>query len=712
MDNKTKRPDDTYMPSEEKFQSGLNTRNLWGNIWRAFYFASILVAILALIVLFMNVINSAFGSIATSFEIDPSELVAEGQSLNELSAEELVAILIEREPNRLPVLVRDNLSILPNEEFTEATLSELRPNGTYPEGYADVTINEIRDADNTAEVLGEFLAGNLSRNQILAIVEEDIVALQVVDAWVLWDALFNYEPTEEEQAQLEALPLEIADIEAQISTLNENIADIEAEVTTLREESASDNATEIRDLNAQVSDLQSEVSSLTSTLNDTQRELTSLITSNVVTDKEANYPDATLVRFHSWIDGRFLQDPMSSVPAQAGIRTALIGSIMMMVIVILVSLPLGVGAAIYLEEYAKDNLLAQIPRAIENGLSNVPMPQWLKNRIIGMSNLNQIIETNVRNLAGVPSIIYGMLGLAIFVRILAPFTSGIIFGVNSNPPPVSRVVSTIEEPEVLGIDLELDDNYQIVSYTGPEFIDEVQAQRLVNTFRRLGTPSVTNTGNLSLERTDQEIGNLFGIRFLDDIPTNADPLEYERVAAGYVELDALPMTLEQFEALAQQLRRITAFTVSGRTVLSAALTLSLLILPVIIINSQEALRAVPSALREASYGLGATKWQTIWQTVLPSAIPGIMTGTILAVSRAVGETAPLIVVGASTFLLTDPTGPFSQFTALPIQIFQWTSRPQGQFQFIAAAAIIILLSMVLALNAIAIVIRNRYTTRF
>ncbi|MEM9954272.1 MAG: ABC transporter permease subunit [Chloroflexota bacterium] len=172
------------------------------------------------------------------------------------------------------------------------------------------------------------------------------------------------------------------------------------------------------------------------------------------------------------------------------------------------------------------------------------------------------------------------------------------------------------------------------------------------------------------------------------------------------------MTIEQFESLGQQLRRVSGFTLSGRTVLSAALTLSLLILPVIIINAQEALRAVPNALREASYGLGATKWQTIWKTILPAAVPGIMTGTILAVSRAVGETAPLIVVGASTFLLTDPNGPFSQFTALPIQVYQWTARPQGQFQFIAAAAIIVLLTMVLVLNAVAIIIRSRFDNRY
>jgi phosphate transport system permease protein len=147
---------------------------------------------------------------------------------------------------------------------------------------------------------------------------------------------------------------------------------------------------------------------------------------------------------------------------------------------------------------------------------------------------------------------------------------------------------------------------------------------------------------------------------------------------------------------------------SGRTLLSAGLTMSLLILPIIIINAQEAIRAVPSSLRQASYGLGATKWQTVWSHVLPYALPGILTGTILAVSRAIGETAPLIVVGASTMITSDPDGPFSGFTALPIQIYNWTSRPQEQFRNIAAAAIIVLMISLLSLNAAAIFLRNRF----
>jgi len=269
------------------------------------------------------------------------------------------------------------------------------------------------------------------------------------------------------------------------------------------------------------------------------------------------YPDARLV-FRSWLTPEFLTRPQSSRPEFAGVRTAVLGSLWVVGIAITFAFPIGVGTAIYLEEYTRSK------------------DHWL----------HRIIQTNINNLAGVPSIIYGILGLAIFVRALAPLTSGAIFGL---------------------------------------------------------------------------------------VPEGV--------------------------------------TANGRTILSAGLTLGLLILPIIIINAQEAIRAVPSSLRWASYGLGATQWQTIWHHVLPSALPGILTGTILAMSRAVGETAPLIVVGASTFITVDPTGPFSKFTALPIQIYQWTARPQDVFRHLAAAAIIVLLVMLLALNATAILLRNRYTLR-
>lgn len=266
----------------------------------------------------------------------------------------------------------------------------------------------------------------------------------------------------------------------------------------------------------------------------------------------ATIPNSEL-SFRSWLTLDFIVSPQSSDPQFAGVRTAILGSLWVILITILFSLPIGVGAAIYLEEYARDN--------------------WF----------NRLIETNINNLAGVPSIIYGMLGLAIFVRALEFFTSGSLFG--------------------------------------------------------YGDPTTAN----------------------------------------------------------------------GRTVVSAGLTLGLLILPLIIINAREAVRAVPASLRQASYGLGATKWQTIWSHVLPNALPGIMTGTILAISRAIGETAPLVVIGASTFIVVDPDSIFSKFTTLPIQIYQWTSRPQAEFRNIAAAAIIVLLILLLTLNATAVLIRNRFS---
>jgi len=274
------------------------------------------------------------------------------------------------------------------------------------------------------------------------------------------------------------------------------------------------------------------------------------------TTSPEKYPDYTFdqVKFQwrAWMSWKFVTSPSSSIPEIAGISTAILGSIWLVVIAVLFAVPVGVGAAIYLEEFAKPN------------------------------RINDLIQTNINNLAGVPSIIYGMLGLAIFVRILEPITSGALFG---------------------------------------------------------------------------------------------------------------------------------DFAPNGRTVLSAGLTLGVMSLPVVIISSQEALRAVTNSLRQAGMGLGATKWQTTRSQVLPVAIPGILTGTILAVARAIGETAPLILVGAAGFITVSPSSPFSQFTALPIQIFQWTSLPQPEWRNLAAAASLVLLILLLTLNATAVILRNRYSRR-
>jgi len=280
----------------------------------------------------------------------------------------------------------------------------------------------------------------------------------------------------------------------------------------------------------------------------------SLLQRTEIEAEVAQIPNGELV-FRNWLTADFVTSPQSSEPLQAGVRTALLGSLWVILITMLFALPVGVGAAVYLEEYAGNN--------------------WF----------NRLIETNINNLAGVPSIIYGMLGLAVFVRILEPLTSGRLWGV-------------------------------------------------------------------------------------------VDPT-----------------------------------TANGRTVLSAGLTLGLLIMPVIIINAREAIRAVPNSLRQASYGLGATQWQTIWHHVLPTALPGILTGAILAISRAIGETAPLVVIGASTFIVMDPNSPFAKFTTLPIQIYQWTSRPQAEFRNLAAAAIVVLMVLLLTLNASAVILRNRYSIK-
>jgi len=157
---------------------------------------------------------------------------------------------------------------------------------------------------------------------------------------------------------------------------------------------------------------------------------------------------------------------------------------------------------------------------------------------------------------------------------------------------------------------------------------------------------------------------------------------------------------------------VRGFADLGQVVLAGALTLALLVLPIVIISSREAIRAVPSSIREASMALGATQWQTIRRQVLPAAVPGMATGSILALSRAIGEAAPLVLLGALTFITFNPEGLDSAFTVLPIQIFNWISRPQEEFKVLAAAAIVVLLVILITMNAAAIILRNRYQRKW
>lgn len=240
-----------------------------------------------------------------------------------------------------------------------------------------------------------------------------------------------------------------------------------------------------------------------------------------------------------WLDWQFLNSFPSRFPNRSGIKSALVGTLYLMVLIALFSIPVGISAALYLEEFA------------------------------GKGKISRLIELNISNLSGVPSIVYGILGLAIFVRFFA------------------------------------------------------------------------------LERS----------------------------------------------------------------LISGALTMSLLILPTIIIAGREAIRTVPMSIRYAALSLGATRWQTTWAHVLPAAFPGIMTGVILALSRAIGETAPLIMIGATAFIPFLPQGLTDSFTVLPIQIFTWIQRPQQEFHQLAAAGIIVLLLALLLMNATAIYIRSRTERR-
>ena len=240
-----------------------------------------------------------------------------------------------------------------------------------------------------------------------------------------------------------------------------------------------------------------------------------------------------------WLSMHLLTDVPSRKAEIAGMRPAILGTLWVIALTAIVAFPIGVGAAVYLEEYAPNN-------------------RWTR-----------LLKLNIANLAGVPSVVYGLLGLGVFVSLL----------------------------------------------------------------------------------------NL------------------------------------------------------GRTVISGALTLALLILPVVIIASQEAIRAVPSSLREAAFALGATRWQVARDHVLPAATPGILTGIILSVSRAIGETAPLLVVGAAAYVTFNPSGLMSKYTVIPMQIYEWARRPQAEFTNLAAAAIIVLLVILLALNGVAIYLRQRASAK-
>jgi ABC-type phosphate transport system permease subunit len=567
--------------ADDLFRERLAARNQQGRVWGSFFYISNFIGLTVLIILLLHILNYTFGLVVVQNAVDPATLA--DRPLAELNETELVNVIVENQPGRLRVMIRDKLSQVPNDQFTLVPVRVAIAGSVYPAEYADA----LFDNNMPIEIQAQILSDNLGTADILDLILEQIIKPTVVQTWTFLQSIFDR-------------------------------ADIEAEVAE-------------------------------------------------------KYPNDSL-EFRAWLNLDFISSSISSSSTTAGLRTALLGSFWIISITAVVGLIIGVSAAIYLEEYATDN--------------------WL----------NRLIEINIRNLAAIPSVIYGMLGLAVFAQAIGVLTGGYLFGVNLPTQSEDQIVIAVQdalEQETLSGNARVTFTTEVSKLTGEDAISQYMIEAI-------------NTDVL----TDEELINLFRLFHSYRLVSAANLSTFSNPPAEKVVNDLASviapdkLTVEGGAKLAAALQTYGTFNTNGRTVVSAALTLALLILPVIIVNAQEAIRAVPRSIREASYGLGATKWQTTSRQVLPAALPGILTGVILAVSRALGETAPLLVVGASTFIGIDPNGPFSKFTVVPIQIFQWTARPELEFRSVAAAAIIMLLVTMLLLNAVAIILRNRFTVRY
>ncbi len=359
----------------------------------------------------------------------------------------------------------------------------------------------------------------------------------------------------------------------------------------------------------------------------------------------------------SHLSWSFLTSPPSRKAAQSGMGPAIWGTIWVCTACAIFALPLGIATAIFLEEYRPKRAIAQ--------------------------RLHGFIQLNIANLAGVPSIVYGILGLTLFVQAFGLFGSAL--------NPTLRI----------GVD------------TYEQFLDEagnfliVEAGEPINTTRLVtGMTAYTDIGGdpVTLRVVDDK--ELDAIRANVDETTvgmNEDHADEVRLAAltGVVHEMTEPQRIESKRWYYLQLP-------FGRGVLAGALTLVLVILPIVIISSQEALRAVPGSLREGALALGATRWQMIRRATLPAAVPAMCTGSILAMSRAIGEAAPILVIAGIVYITFAPRHLMDDFTHMPLQIYNWAQQPQKDFHEIAATGIIVLLAILLTFNAAAVFIRQRF----
>ena len=343
----------------------------------------------------------------------------------------------------------------------------------------------------------------------------------------------------------------------------------------------------------------------------------------------------------------FVTNYTSRDPGKAGILAPLAGSIWISAICAVVALPVGVATALYLEEFAARN------------------------------KFTDLLRLNISNLAGVPSIVYGILGLTLFVR---------MFG----------VAGTTQDPA-----------FEIGGETFAMYYDVTGEPLRVPVENRSVTPTL-ETGTIAfMQRVlDGPDGELIFTDEWEPIPLTivADAADAPMASGVIPSVEAgLPVDYE-----IEKPWYYVQFPF-GQTVLAGGLTLMLVVLPIVIISSQEAIRSVPRSLRSGSYAMGATKLQTVTRVTLPASIPMIMTGAILAMSRAIGEAAPILVLGVALFITDVPQTLMDPFTVLPMQIYNWSARFQPEFRALAASGIIVLLLVLLAFNAVAVTIRQKFS---
>ena len=451
-------------------------------------------------------------------------------------------------------------------------------------------------------------------------------------------------------------------------------------------------------------------------------------------------------RAHRFIlNWNFVTGVPSRDAASAGLWPALVGTLWICGVCAATAIPIGVGTALLLEEF--------------------------KPRSTALRRMQQFVQLNITNLAGVPSLVYGLLGLTAFAFMFGaigdspaarrwPGTRTYEFGnryfvqyvaagqgdlrsgqvsyyaqVSSREAALPRPadVAQFVDGELRSVDVkvldaaataarqaEIDQLTQRTTELGrdvfaamsanPAIANDEVAKIVAGGWARLGLKSdVTKVQDVAATTLRDTLAEFAGKRKVADRPVRkAIEAAVAPIVAAEAAVRFAPAVSADATGQPAPRPRFWYFGLPlGRSVLAGGLTLMLVTLPVIIISSQEALRAVPNSLRQASFGLGATRWQTIRGVTLPSAVPGIMTGVILAMSRAIGEAAPILILAGIVFIRFTPTNVMDEFTAMPLQIFNWASRPQREFYDLAAAGIILLLGVLLSFNLVAILIRQR-----